>query len=454
MGYIKDTLKKYIKQNTLRLHMPGHKGKYNPFDNTEIPQTDDLNSALGPYKKAQTLLSRAYMSHKSFFITTGATTGINAMVLYAKLSGRQVIAVRNSHISVINACCMYDVEIDIINNVFDDSMHSYKSPEKAIIDKINLIAKKSVVILTSPDYYGRSLDIGAICAAASKKDVLIFCDEAHGSHFIFSDKLPKSCNLYADIWVNSAHKTLGALTQGAYLHCSDRIDDKILSHVVRAVNTSSPSHLIAMSLEEAVIAALDGKWDVRANECLLLQDKINKLEYIKCMDKKWALDLGYHDKDATRIILDAKNAGGGRKLYKKLYEDHNIQLEMADFRYVTAIMTTYDNKNCDEIFFNALKALDIKKDMKTMPEIPEGGSKQLDITKAYLKNVRHVKFDSSIGKIAAVSVGAYPPGSAFILPGELITSEQIEYIKKIIDEGGTVFGLQGGMISIVNGSAQ
>ena len=42
---IHDFLKEYSSSNTLRLHMPGHKGKYNLHDITEIKGADSLFEA-------------------------------------------------------------------------------------------------------------------------------------------------------------------------------------------------------------------------------------------------------------------------------------------------------------------------------------------------------------------------------------------------------------------------
>ena len=226
MHFIKDTLKKYAEDKTLRLHMPGHKGTINSLDNTEIPQTDDFNNAQGAYASAQYYLSKAYSSYDSFFITTGTTTAIKVMVLYAKVTGRRVVAMRTSHISLINACCLYGVNVTIVEPSFCFDTQTYKSSAKDIIEAIDTIDEKSIIIATSPDYFGRCIDIKAIKKAIGRKDMLLFCDEAHGAHFSFSDKLPESAGKYADMWAHGAHKTLGALTQGAFLHCAKTIDIK------------------------------------------------------------------------------------------------------------------------------------------------------------------------------------------------------------------------------------
>lgn len=450
MRHIHKTLDKYSKKDTMRLHMPGHKGRIYAFDTTEIPQTDDFNAPEGPYRDAMSLLSNAYLSHKSFFLTTGATTGIKAMVLYTKISGRKLIIARNSHMSVINACSIYGVEPIIIDPEYDLLTGTFKSPEKQFIDEIKNTDTKCACLITSPDYFGRCIDIGSIHKVATENESLIFVDEAHGAHYQFSKMLPDSCSSYADIWVNGAHKTLGALTQGAYLHCSKKIDNETLERIIPTINTSSPSHLIAETLENAWIEAKGGSWDIRSRECTSLQKKINSLKFIRCAGASWAKHVGYIDKDVCRVVIDAKSTGGGLYLYKELYNRFNIQLEMADFRYAVAIMTTYDDVTWDEKLFDALKELDRKRQSPVMPYIPKAGKKVMTITESWMKNVRYIDIDDCCGKVAASSIGSYPPGTALVLPGEMITFEHIKYFSDIKRLGGSVFGMRENRIAIVD----
>ncbi len=429
--------------------MPGHKGYTFPLDNTEIPQTDDFNMPTGAYAKAQRQLSRVYSSRASFFLTIGATAGIKAMVLYAKISGRRIIAMRNSHISVINACCLYNVKLDIVEAEYDESRQMYNSPEAQIIHKINQTKGKYAVIITSPDYYGRCIDLRKIKKASVGKDVLLLCDEAHGAHFAFSKALPMSVGKYADMWVHGAHKTLGALTQGAFLHCAKGIDIKTIANILRTINTTSPSHLIAKTLEDSIDAMQISKWTKRAEECKKLRVKINTLKHIRCIDASWAQEMGYVDQDMCRVVIDAQEVGGGFALYRSLYKKYNIQLEMADFRYAVAIMTIYDAIDCDEWFFDALEDLDVKKGKTTIPKMPKAGKKIISIQKAWMKNVQYCKIKKCKGLVAAVPIGAYPPGTVLILPGEKITRKQIHYLCEIDKAGGAIFGVINNKIPVI-----
>ena len=81
------------------------------------------------------------------------------------------------------------------------------------------------VVLTYPSYYG--------VASSNLKDIIDLChvnkipvlvDEAHGAHFRVNKGFPKSALMYgADVVVQSAHKTLPALTMGSFLHFNSKL---------------------------------------------------------------------------------------------------------------------------------------------------------------------------------------------------------------------------------------
>ena len=44
-------------------------------------------------------------------------------------------------------------------------------------------------------------------------------------------------------------------------------------------------------------------------------------------------------------------------------------------------------------------------------------------------------------RVAAESVAVYPPGIPNVFPGERLTSRTIDFIRRTLDQGGTVRGL-------------
>src|SRR5690606_10940932 len=78
-------------------------------------------------------------------------------------------------------------------------------------------------------------------------------DEAHGAHYGIAPYTPNSALASgADAVVQSAHKTLPALTMGAYLHIQGgRINAQEVQRQLARLESSSPSYLLMTSLDLA-----------------------------------------------------------------------------------------------------------------------------------------------------------------------------------------------------------
>ena len=49
-------------------------------------------------------------------------------------------------------------------------------------------------------------------------------------------------------------------------------------------------------------------------------------------------------------------------------------------------------------------------------------------------------FTEAVGRIAAESLAAYPPGIPNVLPGERLTAPTLEYIQRTLEQGGSLRG--------------
>ena len=112
-----DFLEKYKKSDTIRLHMPGHKGTENPFDITEISGADSLYEADGIISESEQNASYLF-GCDTFYSTEGSSHCIRAMlwlcVQKAKAEGRDpvVLASRNAHKAFISAAVLCDFKIE------------------------------------------------------------------------------------------------------------------------------------------------------------------------------------------------------------------------------------------------------------------------------------------------------------------------------------------------------
>ena len=113
---ITDFLTDYAASGISRLHMPGHKGTAPdgypaflsaafPFDLTEIAGADELYEPEGIIAESEEIAASLYHAGYSCYSAGGSTLSILSMVTAAvRKCGREIIAVRNAHLSFVNAC--------------------------------------------------------------------------------------------------------------------------------------------------------------------------------------------------------------------------------------------------------------------------------------------------------------------------------------------------------------
>lgn len=455
-----NTLKAYSDKNPISFHMPGHKGGkligevFESYllniDLTEIAETDNLHYPSGIIEKAQKLAAKAFNAKQTFFLVNGSTCGIHAMIMSACGKGDKLIVDRNCHKSVINGLFLAGAEPVYI---FPEINEEYGIPTSIMPQIIEDAIKKNPeakgVLITSPNYYGVCSNINEIATVVHKYNKILMIDEAHGAHLNFSDRLP-SCAMKsgADICVQSAHKTLPALTQASYLHVnSERIDFDKVAMYLRILQSSSPSYILMSSLDIAR-AIMEECGEKKLYNLLELIDnfieKVHQFCGISILNQN---DIPKGEIDRTRLVINVQKLNiRGYEAEKFLSEKHNIQVEMSDLHNLICICTVANSKEDFDNLFNALMDLcKVKRDgekrlshkcyLEMKPTI------KVNLGEAMRAESTQINIDDALGKIATDAVVPYPPGVPIICPGEEITGESIEYIKRVIEIGGNINGI-------------
>ena len=68
--------------------------------------------------------------------------------------------------------------------------------------------------------------------------------------------------------------------------------------------------------------------------------------------------------------------------------------------------------------------------------------KELSPREAFYNKKKSVKIDDSIGKICGEYIIPYPPGICLVSPGEIITTELIDYILVFHKKGMNISGMK------------
>ncbi|MHB1315522.1 MAG: aminotransferase class I/II-fold pyridoxal phosphate-dependent enzyme [Christensenellales bacterium] len=447
-----EMLREYAGMNMDRFHMPGHKGKLDflgeisKYDVTETPFTGNLYQDQGAIKKARELASAAFGSKETFFLVNGATTGVLSMMLCS--SAKKMIIAGNAHRSVVSGLILKDIEPVLLPCGIKEQISAEE------IHRVLRSNPGADVFVTSPDYYGLCCDLPALCDTARDHDARVFLDAAHGTHFGFSKSLPPSPkDAGVDMWVNSAHKTAGAFTQGAFLHVAQNssADLRDILQMLMLLQTSSPSYLIMAALDHARALLISGEkqWDEMVNRCNEFREKINACKGLYCYDQKILSNKGVAALDPTRLTVDASGRGiSGFRAFNCLMEQ-GIMAEMADDASVVFIVTPFDaaEKLCR--LEKALQRLPWGNEATARMQMPPAAIRKMNMRQAFFERKTSVLLQQAAGKVAGVPAGIYPPGVSVLLPGDLITPEIIEYLQSWQRKGALLFGVDSSGIPVV-----
>lgn len=436
----------YHKKNRISFAMPGHKNlrglapDLQKCDVTELPATVDLHHEDGSVMRACELLSELYGTRRSFILTGGSTTGIQAMLSSVLRPGDTLCAAADCHMSVINTCALCGYKLILLPVKTDPE---YMIPTGLEIDA--LPDEADVLLITSPNYYGITRDINKLSKMCRAAGIPLLVDEAHGAHFIASDRLPDSAvELGADIVCQSAHKTLNALTGAAYLHvCGKNIDAQRVHRSICAFESSSPSYPIAASADAARATLAKTCYDEIIDEC-------NEFCKAVCYATKVR---SVNTDDPTRIVLCfSEYETSGYEILKKLSDYYGIDAEMADMFNIVLIATPW-NKHSD--FMNLFRAIrDITEGLR--PRIEKRAQYgtfseiiKADPQKGWFADSELIPLEETEGRTAAAPVSVYPPGTAVIVTGCVIDRKQIEFIKENREAGAEIDGMKDGKIEVV-----
>lgn len=474
-------LLKYHDEKNLPLSMPGNKGgigflgsefgkrfinRLGFLDITEVDPLDNLHYPEGIIKEAQELLAKTYKAKRAYFLVNGSSSGNLAAMFSAFDEGDEILVERNCHKSIYNGLIMRKLKVRYIEPIIDDENDVFLPPNKENIYKtLSESLNPKGIILTYPNYFGITYDIEDIVIDLKLRGLKVIIDCAHGAHFGINKRLPKSVTNLGDYVILSAHKTLPALTQGAYLLVNE--DNSMLEFYLKAFMTTSPSYLIMASLdyaryyldnygkeeyEELIYKA--EKWKEKINKLnkvhLLNRDDLNKQYKSKQIDKVES-KLKEYDIDLSRYILVLPKGYSGHKLLDYL-RNQKIQAEMSFSRGVVLILSPFNTEEDFNIIYNAISELEMKSiygqvEPRYFSEIPQ---KVLEPYEVFKLNSEWIDIEKCEGRIAKEAIIPYPPGIPLICPGEIISLEAIDIAKDYIINKKTIIGIKNGKAQIVD----
>ena len=464
MEYLRSKLPLYncvlnhIAKKPLSYHVPGHKSGYVfpediekdflqflKYDLTEITGLDDLHEAEEAIQDSQILAANLYGVDQTYFLVNGSTVGNLSAILSLCEEGDSIIVQRDSHKSIFNAINLAKANAIFVSPDVDLTSQLTIGINVEDIKQALKTAPSSVkaIVLTNPTYYGVSTDLAPIVSLAHKHSIPVVVDEAHGAHFILGAPFPKSATEFgADIVIQSAHKTLPAMTMGSYLHVKGNLINKNrLSYLLGALQSSSPSYPIMVSLDIAryYVECLknEGTAKIKAN----LKGFYNELNQIDTLSIVELNQEGNLKVDLLKLILSSTRLTGYE--LQAALEAEGIYTELADPLYVLLVLPLSSSFDFSDTLLRIKKAVGLSaqggfvKDMIHTLYYPEKITHKIYTHK---NETEIVSLDTAVGKICAETIIPYPPGIPLLLEGEEISLHHLKYLKQTLSFKGKIQG--------------
>lgn len=422
--------------------MPGHKGcgdfkskfKDAPLDVTELSYSDNLLCPAGVIAKAQKDIAKILGAARSYITTDGSSSGVLALVYCASKRGNKLIVFRNSHQSVWNACKLFGIEPLIVQGAERDGV--LQPPDCETIERlISNDANIAGVLATSPDYYGNIAPLSGYKEIVKKYNRLLLVDEAHGAHLAFGDK--GYAGLYADMWVDGAHKTLATLTQGAVVSVNNEDLIPLAEDALSLFRTTSPSFPIMASVEYGIKSI--------ANRITVLTQAKEIVENFK---RKTSGFTFYQNDDWTKLLIDFKPLGVSPQLALQRLEKKGIYAEFADGRYIlfylSPIIKEKELTNLAKHLNTIINNKKLKGTYREKPEIPES-ERSYSFQYALKRQSEWIDLEKAVGRMCAKNAGLAPPCIPLVVTGEMITNATV----KALLQAKSTFGLNNGKICVV-----
>ncbi|MDA8112979.1 MAG: aminotransferase class I/II-fold pyridoxal phosphate-dependent enzyme [Nitrospiraceae bacterium] len=464
-----DAMVSLAESRKVSFHTPGHKSgkgistRFRKFvgprvfsiDLTCLDEVDSLQKPRGVIKESQELAAEIYGADQSYFLVNGTSGGNQAMVVASLNPGEPVLVTRNVHKSVISGMIMTGCQpVFIPFRTEHGASFPLNYGTRDILDSIDRHSEIRTLYLTSPNYYGVTIDLVRVAEAAHAKGMRVLLDEAHGPHLHFHPELPSSGMAAGiDLAVQSTHKIIGGMTQASMLHArKERIDLDRLSTVLRYLQTTSPSYILMASLDLARMQmATEGvKLLGRALELARwARMKIREIPGLRCANRTeiQAMSGGENDLDETKLTIDVRGWGvSGYQVSQRLNLEFGIQVEMADIDHVLVIVSIGDHRGDLERLVNALVALSRENHRQaSRSPVPSmvffDNLLRMTPREAFFAQHETVPLEDSTGRIASDIVTVYPPGVPLLVPGEEITAPVIDTLCRFRDSGATMDGL-------------
>ncbi|NLY79868.1 MAG: aminotransferase class I/II-fold pyridoxal phosphate-dependent enzyme [Lysinibacillus sp.] len=452
-----ESLVKFVDKQPKSFHVPGHKhGAFSglpreiqsalSFDLTELAGLDDFHHPEEVILQSERLLAETYGADRSFFLVNGSTVGNLAMIYATCKRNDKVIVQRNAHKSVFHGLQLVGAKPIYVAPEWDEETLTATSVTLSTLEEIlNIHTDVKAVILTYPTYYGAvAKELKKQIELCHQLNIPVLVDEAHGAHFSASKVFPISAlDLGADVVVQSAHKTLPAMTMASFLHIKSKlVDSERINRYLRMLQSSSPSYLLLASLDDARHYL---QTYLESDAAYLLDKKNQWIDALRSLHPLQVFEMD----DPLKVLLRVPGYSGFQ--LKEALEEQGVYPELADVHQVLFILPLLKH---GQVFPFAETRILIKEAIENLKR-EDGRALEFTTPMTELSNISipEYSFDEledmetewipyvrAIGRISAKMLIPYPPGIPLMIPGEKITVSKLSQLEELLAVGASFQG--------------
>lgn len=458
-------LRAHAERHPIQFHIPGHKTgiamdpEFRKFigdralsiDLINIGPLDDLHHPTGIIDQAQKLAAKAFGADATFFSVQGTSGAIMAMIMAVVGPGDEILVPRNIHTSVLSAIILSGARPYFLQPEVDLQLGiAHGVRVESVVEGLQRHPHVKAVLLINPTYFGVATDLRAIAEIAHERGVVVLVDEAHGVHTHFHELLPPSAmESGCDLAATSVHKLGGSLTQSSVLNVREGlVRARHVHSILSLLTTTSTSYILLASLDAARRQlAMHGR-EMLDRAMMIAQDareRLNQIPGIYCFGKEILQSSATFAFDPLKLTIRVADIGlSGFEVEVILRETYNIEVELSDLYNVLCVISFGDTKSNIDSLITAIQEI-AKRELlqhhhKINIVVPSTPVLAMNPRDAFYADTEVVRLQDSIGRIIADVIKVYPPGIPVLLPGEVVTVDNVEYIEENLRAGLPVQG--------------
>ncbi len=416
-----------------------------------VKALDSLMEPTGVIAEAQQMAAKAFGARKTFFATNGTSTA-NKVILQTLIApGEKMLLDRNCHKSVHHGVVLSGAKPIYLDSSVNKAYGVFGPvPKSTILKAIEDHPDAQLLVLTSCTYDGLRYDLKPIVDAAHAHGTKVLIDEAWFSHARFHPDLrPTALESGADYATQSAHKTLSAFSQAAFIHVNDPgLKEHLFRENFNMHTSTSPMYSMIASLDVSRKQAVMEGYKLLERTLMLaaeLREQINSTGAFRVLELDDLLpDEVKGDNirlDPTKITVDISSCGMTvDELQQELFSRFNITIEKSTFNTITLLLTIGTTRSkCSRLYDALMRIAREKRAPRRLyrtPDLPPFTELVYLPRDAYycggelvpLLDENDQPNRALVGRICNDQVVPYPPGIPVLVPGQLITDNIVEYL--------------------------